>query len=193
MAERLAAEIRTILLTDVTASIAVREAFLRRVTEGLLTRDENPQTHFCVYFAGVDPETTRVFIGHHKKSGLWLFNGGHIDEGETPAEALAREISEEWGGRDKTGLASDAVGTPELLTITHIDNRPTQKCTEHYDVWHFVAADQNTFKPDSEKLNKEFHEVRWVTLDEAKELITDPSTREALDYLESKMNGKGKV
>jgi 8-oxo-dGTP pyrophosphatase MutT (NUDIX family) len=184
MTERLVNEINNIFSTEVSVTEEVRKAYLQRLTEGQLTRDENPQTHFCVYFAGFSPETNEVFIGHHKKSGLWLFNGGHIDEGETPTEALFREIGEEWGDVKQIGLPEDAVGKPELLTITEIDNPTKQKCRRHYDIWHFVWADKNTFRPDQSKLDKEFHETRWVSLDEAKSLITDPSTLEAIDHLD---------
>ncbi len=179
MAERLATEIADIV-ERVDATPEIKQEYLRRIAEGLLTRDENPQTHYCVYFAGFSPEDMEVFIGHHKKSGLWLFNGGHIDKGETANEALLREIREEWGTPD---MPKDAIGEPQLLTITKIDN-PKQTCKTHYDIWYFIRLDKNTFNPDRDKLAKEFHETRWASLDEARKLITDPSTLEAIDYLE---------
>ena len=39
----------------------------------------------------------RVLLVHHKKLGLWLPVGGHINRNETPDEALLREIKEEVG------------------------------------------------------------------------------------------------
>src|SRR3990172_186562 len=145
MTERLAGEISNILATkEVVVTNLVKQEFLRRLTEGDITREENPQTHFCVYFAGFDPKTDEVFIGHHKKSGLWLFNGGHIDKGETPNEALFREIGEEWGDVKAIGLPEDAVAGAELLTITEINNPTKQTCTRHYDIWHFIWVDRNT-------------------------------------------------
>lgn len=55
--------------------------FLARAREENLSRDENPESHFCVYFAAHDPTARELFLGHHKKSNLWIFNGGHIDKG----------------------------------------------------------------------------------------------------------------
>ncbi len=39
----------------------------------------------------------KILLIHHKKLDLWLPVGGHIDENETPDEALLREIREEVG------------------------------------------------------------------------------------------------
>ena len=39
----------------------------------------------------------QVLLIHHVKSGLWLPPGGHIEPGETPAEAALREVREETG------------------------------------------------------------------------------------------------
>ena len=60
---------------------------------------------------------------HHKKSGLWLFNGGHIDKGENPEQALRRGMGEEWGEI----VDLQIIGEPKLLTITTIVN-PVIKC-----------------------------------------------------------------
>jgi 8-oxo-dGTP pyrophosphatase MutT (NUDIX family) len=165
----------------------IAEEFLRRAGEGALTRDENPQTHFCVYFAAythANREDFEVFIGHHKKSDVWLFNGGHIDKGELPVEAVAREIGEEWG----LAFSPDEVGKPELLTIKEINNPSKQTCTRHYDIWYFIRVDKNAVEFDRQKLAKEFHEARWMTLEQADALVTDPATVKALGYLASKFS-----
>jgi 8-oxo-dGTP pyrophosphatase MutT (NUDIX family) len=46
----------------------------------------------------------RVLLHRHRKLGLWLPPGGHIEEGELPDEAAAREVWEE------TGLRVELVG-----------------------------------------------------------------------------------
>ncbi|NTU99338.1 hypothetical protein HGA64_05055, partial [Candidatus Falkowbacteria bacterium] len=49
------------------------EKFRQRMVDDKLTKQENPQSHFCVYFAACDFDSKQVFMGHHIKSGLWLF------------------------------------------------------------------------------------------------------------------------
>lgn len=157
--------------------------FLIRLREGALTRDENPETHFCVYFAGYDPDVKEVFMGHHKKSDLWLVNGGHIDRGETPTEALEREIREEWGMR----ISATTIGAPKLLTLTHVRNNPRVTCTRHYDIWYFVRLNKETFAPDQTLLSKEFYETRWLSPASAHALAADPNTHQALSFIENSL------
>jgi 8-oxo-dGTP pyrophosphatase MutT (NUDIX family) len=181
MTERLIEQLRGIV-DDSICNPEVGREFLRRLNEGKLTRDENPESHYCVYFAAYDPETGEVFVGHHIRSGLWLFNGGHIDERETPAETLVREAMEEWGQKWQT----EEVPEPSLLTITEIDN-PKQTCRRHYDIWYFLPVNKSTFKVDDDRLAKEFHEIGWKSIAEARALITDPNTLEAVDMIGTKL------
>ena len=162
----------------------VRKEFIRRAEEGGLTRDENPLTHFCVYFAAYDSESQQVFIGHHIKSGLWLFNGGHIDEGELPLEALEREVKEEWGEHIQLSGGLE----PSLLTITKISNLTKQKCRSHYDIWYFVPLNEKSFTPDESLLAKEFYQTGWKTIEEAKQLIEDMNTLTALEKIQLRFN-----
>lgn len=150
--------------------------FVVRASKGRLNRDENPENHFCVYFAAFDPNNSVVFIGNHKKSGLWLFNGGHLDKRELPQDALKREAKEEWGD---SGLV-ETVREPALLTITEIKQPTDITCRTHYDIWYFIPLDSGAFTPVESLLAKEFHQTGWKTIREAQELITDPNTVTAL-------------
>jgi ADP-ribose pyrophosphatase YjhB (NUDIX family) len=48
----------------------------------------------------------KTLLLKHKKLGIWLPPGGHIDEGETPDEAALRET------REETGLEADFLVPP---------------------------------------------------------------------------------
>ena len=171
----LASEIKSVIDKDI-AQESVILRFTERLSEGILTRDENPKTHFCAYFLPYNKEVGKVFIIHHKKSGLWLSPGGHIDKEEDLMTTLNREIDEELGIKNKIAEKIK----PFLLTITPIDNS-MQPCKEHLDVWYRIPMSEKEITANL----REFHDSRWVTLREARNLITDPATLEALEKMES--------
>ena len=47
--------------------------------------------------AGYIYDKNKVLLIHHRKLDMWLPVGGHINENETPDDALLREIKEEVG------------------------------------------------------------------------------------------------
>lgn len=151
-----------------------REEYETRLNRSQLTRDENEHTHFCAYFVPYNPVSKKVLIGDHKKSGLWLMPGGHIDQGETLIATLNREIEEELGVANFFSKKPE----PFLLTITNI-NQDVRNCEKHFDVWHIMETNGSDFKIDY----TEYNEVRWVTIAQAQQIIVDPASLEALKVL----------
>lgn len=151
--------------------------YLERLEKGDLTRDEEAETHFCVYFLPYNSATKEVFIVHHKKSGKWLSPGGHIDKGEVLFEALNREIDEELGMKNFFNEAPK----PFLFTVTHIEKNPVRPCKTHYDTWYLVPTDGSNFKIDP----TEFFDTKWLTIDEARKLVIDGPNLSALRRVES--------
>lgn len=157
----------------------VSAAFTARIAEGSITRDENPRSHACVYFIPFDATTGRVFIGHHKKSGLWLFNGGHLDrEDEALKGAILREMSEEWG------FQKEPEDRPFLMSVTEIVSNPAGRpCRCHFDISYKVPMTASEAAFDAAKLATEFHENHWLSLREARKRVTDPTTLLAIEAL----------
>lgn len=180
---KLAIELEEIIENKFSNS-EVAQKFLERLKGGKLTIDENSKSHLCVYFSAYDPSAKEIFIGHHKKSGLWLVNGGHIDENETLRETLKREIDEEWGLEYEDLNVSE----PRFLTVTEIYNPKKQPCRVHFDIWHFVLVDKNKFNPDKKKLAEEFYENKWVNLEEARELAKgDVNHKKTFNFIENNL------
>ena len=96
-----------------------------------------------------------VVLHLHKRLGLWLQPGGHIDPGETPAEGALREAEEE------TGLhVRHPTDGPRLV---HVDVHPGPKGHTHLDVRFLLEADGDEPTPAAD----ESPDVRWFTWDEA--------------------------
>ena len=58
----------------------------------------------------------KVLLHHHRKLGMWLPPGGHIEKDELPDEAAVREVLEETGlGVDLVGEKREDVADPVQL------------------------------------------------------------------------------
>jgi 8-oxo-dGTP pyrophosphatase MutT (NUDIX family) len=98
----------------------------------------------------------RVLLHRHKRLGVWLQPGGHLDPGETPAQAAVRETREETGV-----LASHPGGEPALV---HVDLHEGPRGHVHLDLRYLLLA------PSDEPLAPapgESPEVAWCTPEEA--------------------------
>ncbi len=168
-------QIRQIVGDITSQELELAQRFLTRLNVGGgLTRDEGNMSHFCAYFLPYNSKTKQVFIVHHKKSGLWLSPGGHIDKGELLLDALNREINEELG----VANFFPELPKPFLISITPINN-PIQSCKEHLDIWFLVETDGSNFNVDPQ----EFHATKWMSLNDAKLIVTDPANLKAIEIL----------
>jgi 8-oxo-dGTP pyrophosphatase MutT (NUDIX family) len=76
--------------------------------------------------------SSRGIILHlHRRLGIWVQPGGHVDAGEGPEEACVRETLEE------TGL--EVVHT-DPATLFHVDVHPGPRGHTHYDLRYVVLA-----------------------------------------------------
>jgi 8-oxo-dGTP pyrophosphatase MutT (NUDIX family) len=94
----------------------------------------------------------------HKRLGIWLQPGGHIDEGESPAYAALREATEE------TGLA--LVHVDPVPRVVHVDVHAAAKGHTHLDLRYMLRPSDAT-EPDPEPPADESQAVRWFDWDEA--------------------------
>jgi 8-oxo-dGTP pyrophosphatase MutT (NUDIX family) len=168
-------EIKEIIDASLCPEEDIYPRFIERFEERNLTRDENPQSHFCLYFLPYNLEEKEIFFVHHKKSGLWLSPGGHIEKGESLLDTLEREVREELGVKN----AFQNNIKPSMLSITSIENK-IQPCREHLDIWYFLAMDGKEFNIDM----GEFHETRWLNVAEARKIVTNQPNLRAIDRIE---------
>jgi 8-oxo-dGTP diphosphatase len=112
----------------------------------------------------------RVLLGLHRKLGVWLPPGGHIEEGEHPIDAAIREVREESGIDISGKFRVDAVDSrvlslplPQYLfeeTIPEWGEKPEHK---HIDLVYVVEVDA---PPEAAFPDQELSGMRWFARDE---------------------------
>jgi 8-oxo-dGTP pyrophosphatase MutT (NUDIX family) len=96
-----------------------------------------------------------IVLLRHRRLGIWVQPGGHVDPGETPWDAARREATEE------TGLAVRPLGPePELA---HVDVHPGGRGHTHLDLRYLFTADDAEPNPPAD----ESQEVGWFTWPDA--------------------------
>lgn len=115
---------------------------------------------------GVVVRDGRVLVVHRPRHGDWSLPKGKRDTGETDEACALREVEEETGLRCTLGMP---LGTSEYL-----DRKGRQKVVRW---WRMDAVDGEFAASD------EVDEVRWLTVDEARSLLTYERDREVLDRL----------
>lgn len=132
-----------------------------------------PDPHLVSYFVLVDKAANKVLLVDHKKAGLWLPPGGHVELNEHPRETVKREIQEELGIQANF-LSPD----PFFITIT----KTVGSTASHTDVslWYALTgcvSDELNF--DTE----EFHRIQWFLPGDIPYHQADPHMKRCLEKL----------
>jgi 8-oxo-dGTP diphosphatase len=140
-------------------------------------RPDVPPKHLVSYFALVDEQRRKLLLVDHKRAGLWLPSGGHVEPDEDPTATVVRELAEELG------LAADFVyAGPRFITVT----RTVAEAGRHTDVslWYLIRGDSaRAIEFD----RGEFHGVRWFGFDEIPFERSDPHLRRFVEKLRARL------
>jgi 8-oxo-dGTP pyrophosphatase MutT (NUDIX family) len=145
---------------------AAKVRFLEELSALSAPCDEHAgPTHVTASGIVVGPRGTVLHL--HKRLGIWMQPGGHIDPGETPEVAACREATEELG----LAVEHPASG-PRLI---HLDVHDAALGHTHLDLRYLLTAgDGDPHPPPGES-----PDARWCSWDEAMSMA-DAALIEAL-------------
>ena len=118
-----------------------------------------------------------VLLLKHKRLGLWLQPGGHIDPGETPWDGARREAQEETG----LEVSFAEVGADGVPALVHVDVHPGGRGHTHLDLRYLVVTgDVDPCPPEGES-----QEIDWFDWPAAIERASDDRLTALLRHLAS--------
>jgi 8-oxo-dGTP pyrophosphatase MutT (NUDIX family) len=127
-----------------------------------------PSMHLVSYFVVLDETCGELLLVAHRKAGLWLPSGGHVEPWEDPWDTVTRECREELRIE---AVPSTVSGTqPLFLTVTR-----TRGQGRHTDVslWYVLQSKVDGITSFDEE---EFDSIKWLSL---RQVLAEP--RNTLD------------
>ena len=139
----------------------------------------------CICGSAIVMKDRKTLLIKHKKLGVWLNPGGHLEENETPEEAAIREVKEETGldveiieigsiHKIKTNGAFEKT-LPFSIMYEYVDYKTG--IHEHFDMIYLVRPKNNA------EINadyKEVTEIGWFSENEIDKLEIYESTKISL-------------
>jgi 8-oxo-dGTP diphosphatase len=131
----------------------------------------------------------KTLLVKHKKLGIWLAPGGHVEEDELPQHAAEREFFEETGVKVRVispknlpiGTTSEYLPPPFAMNL-HWINKPSKTrgfCEQHYTLNFFVEVlDTSAFARQEEETD----DIGWFTLEQVNALDTTDDIKQEAAY-----------
>ncbi len=139
------------------------------------TKPATPDPHLVAYFLLLDPIQKKILLVDHKKAGLWLPSGGHIEVNEHPKETVQREVLEELNIK-----ADFLLHEPFFLTVT----KTVGQTAGHTDVsiWYLLkGSTDKSYEFDQE----EFNQIRWFSPTDIPYERSDPYMQRCIEKLKN--------
>jgi ADP-ribose pyrophosphatase YjhB (NUDIX family) len=110
------------------------ERLVAALDDGLPVAQGHLATNAWVF----DPSRRQALLVRHRTLG-WVNPGGHLDDGETPAEGAARELAEEAGL-----VVAPLDPRPGLVRAAVFPARNDDPAHWHWNIHHLFTADPST-------------------------------------------------
>ena len=137
--------------------------------------------HFTASALVVHRDSRRVLLRWHQRQRMWLQVGGHGDPGESdPLRIALREAGEETGLPDLVPWPDNAIQHAVVCSVAPGKGEPAH---EHADLRYFLAtAAPAVARPESPDAP-----LRWLTVNEARDLVGTNNLASTLDRLEARL------
>jgi len=129
-------------------------------------------------------ERNKVLLLKHRKLGVWIYPGGHLQPDEDPLECAIRETREETGTTfhvvSSTNIEISGDGTvslPQPLIIMKEIVPYAEGAHEHFDVIYLGVADEDYYITNQESVDS-----GWFTKEEIAELETFGNVKDIIRY-----------
>jgi ADP-ribose pyrophosphatase YjhB (NUDIX family) len=113
----------------------------------------------------------RVLFVRQRPDGVWSTPGGSLEPEETPAEGAVREVREETGLETAVVRLLGVIGGPSFVV-----EYPNGDRSQYLSTVFECAVIGGTLRPDHDEVS----EVAFLSLDEARAVITQPWLLDAL-------------
>ena len=163
---------------------ATEVAFVERMLELSRAPEACGRSHFAPgHFTAsafvLSPDRRDLVLIHHKKLGIWVQPGGHVEPSDEDLMGAARrEVLEEVGLGELVPLTVAGASPVFDVDIHVIPARKADPAHEHFDVrFAFVAQTRELVH------SEEVADLRWVPLADVGLLGTDESVLRAVSKL----------
>lgn len=147
----------------------------------------------CICGSAIPFKNEKVLLVKHKKLGVWLNPGGHVEQNETPSEAALRETLEETGIKAKlidVDRKNDHIVTkityevqkPFLILYENVEYKT--ETHEHFDMIYVVEPEDE--ENSDHKAAGEL-EMRWFNESEIDNLNTFDNVKASVHKVFSAM------
>jgi len=110
-----------------------------------------------------------ILLNHHKILDKWVHFGGHSDGDVDSLNVAKREVMEESGLTEFDDLAGKIFDVDvHLIPENKSKNEPAHY---HYDIRFLFITNNKKFQ-----ISDESTDIKWVTVQEARKLISNPAT-----------------
>ena len=119
-------------------------------------------------------EDGEVLLNYHKKLKIWLYFGGHSENEKNPLDTAKREVKEEGGITEYDDLGGKIFDVEvHIIPDDPIKNEPEHY---HYHILYLFIVKKKNFKISEESIN-----IKWCTIEEARQLMKDKDKSRTLD------------